>query len=52
MDLPYENGVNANFNIYIFFLFDVSDDSKSNLSKEKWDDTYNPTNKGSISGVK
>jgi len=47
LDLPYEYGVSATFNVTDLSLFDVGDNSRSNSFKERRDDVI-PTLKDSL----
>ena len=43
VDLSYEYDVNATFNVFDLFLFDVNDDLKSNLFKERENNSIQTT---------
>ena len=43
MDLSGEYGVSATFNVSNLFLFDISDDSRSNPFEDRGDDVIQPS---------
>jgi len=43
VDLSYEYDVNATFNVFDLFLFDVNDDLRSNLFKERENNSIQTT---------